>query len=104
MHTRATCHPDNPGWANLSPELHTELVTAVRASESITGVLRGYGIGRQSFYRWLRIGHGTMTHWNDGCIVSQADHVRCYRLAIAIAEARVARETVALDRLRAIAQ
>jgi hypothetical protein len=44
MHTRATCHPDNPGWANLSPELHTELVTAVRASESITGVLRGYGI------------------------------------------------------------
>jgi hypothetical protein len=42
-----------------------------------------------------------MTHWNDGCIVSQADHVRCRRLAIAIAEARVARETVALVNLLA---
>jgi len=78
------------GWTYLSEEFIEDLERAVSGGQTVTSVLRTYGINRGTYYSWLAIGEGRMTTWRDGTPVSEDMRTNCRRLTRRILRAREA--------------
>jgi hypothetical protein len=78
------------GWTYLSEEFIEDLERAVSGGQTITSVLRTYGINRGTYYSWLAIGEGRMTTWRDGTPVSEDMRTNCRRLTRRVLRAREA--------------
>jgi hypothetical protein len=76
------------GWTYLSEEFIEDLERAIGAGETISSVLRVYGINRGTYYAWLSIGEGRMKGWRDGTPVSEDMRTNCRRLFKRILSAR----------------
>jgi hypothetical protein len=79
------------GWTYLSEEFIEDLERAIGGGETITSVLRAYGINRGTYYSWLAIGEGRMTSWRDGTPISEDMRTNCRRLARRVLRTREAR-------------
>jgi len=78
------------GWTYLSEEFIEDLERAVSGGQTVTSVLRTYGINRGTYYAWLAIGEGRMTTWRDGTPVSEDMRTNCRRLTRRVLRAREA--------------
>ncbi len=78
------------GWTYLSEEFIEDLERAVGAGQTVSSVLQSYGINRGTYYSWLAIGEGRMTHWRDGTPISEDMRTNCKRLAKRVLRAREA--------------
>jgi hypothetical protein len=78
------------GWTYLSEEFIEDLERAISGAQTISSVLRTYGINRGTYYSWLAIGEGRMTHWRDGTPVSADMRTNCKRLTRRVLRAREA--------------
>jgi transposase-like protein len=78
------------GWTYLSEEFIEDLERAVSGGQTVSSVLRTYGINRGTYYSWLAIGEGRMTHWRDGTPVSDDMRTNCRRLTRRVLRAREA--------------
>lgn len=78
------------GWTYLSEEFIQDLARAITGGETVTSVLRTYGINRGTYYSWLAIGEGRMTRWRDGTPVSDDMRTNCRRLTRRVLKAREA--------------
>jgi transposase-like protein len=76
------------GWTYLSEEFIEDLERAIVAGRTISSVLREYGINRGTYYSWLAIGEGRMTHWRDGTPISTEMRTNCRRLCMRVLRAR----------------
>jgi hypothetical protein len=76
------------GWTYLSEEFIEDLERAIVAGRTISSVLREYGINRGTYYSWLAIGEGRMTHWRDGTPISMDMRTNCRRLFMRLLRAR----------------
>jgi hypothetical protein len=68
------------GWTYLSEEFIQDLERAIVAGDTVTSVLQEYGINRGTYYSWLAIGEGRMSHWRDGTPISSEMRTNCRRL------------------------
>jgi hypothetical protein len=78
------------GCTYLSEEFIEDLERAISGGQTVTSVLRAYGINRGTYYSWLAIGEGRMTQWRDGTPVSEDMRTNCRRLARRVLRAREA--------------
>jgi hypothetical protein len=78
------------GWTYLSEEFIEDLERAISGGQTVTSVLRTYGINRGTYYSWLAIGEGRMTNWRDGTPVSNDMRTNCRRLTQRVLRAREA--------------
>ena len=78
------------GWTYLSEEFIEDLERAVSSGQTVSSVLRTYGINRGTYYSWLAIGDGRMTTWRDGTPVSADMRTNCRRLTRRVLRAREA--------------
>jgi transposase-like protein len=78
------------GWTYLSEEFIEDLERALEAGQTVSSVLQSYGINRGTYYSWLAIGEGRMTHWRDGTPISEDMRTNCRRLAKRVLRAREA--------------
>ena len=78
------------GWTYLSEEFIQDLERAIVADDTIASVLRDYGINRGTYYSWLAIGEGRMSHWRDGTPISSEMRTNCRRLYKRVLKAREA--------------
>jgi transposase-like protein len=76
------------GWTYLSEEFIEDLERAISGGQTVSSVLRTYGINRGTYYSWLAIGEGRMTHWRDGTPVSADMRTNCKRLTKRVLRAR----------------
>ena len=76
------------GWTYLSEEFIQDLEKAIVAGNTVTAVLREYGINRGTYYSWLAIGEGRMSHWRDGTPISMDMRTNCRRLYKRVLRAR----------------
>ena len=76
------------GWTYLSEEFIEDLERAIVAGRTVSSVLKEYGINRGTYYSWLAIGEGRMTHWRDGTPVSLDMRTNCRRLYARVLRAR----------------
>jgi hypothetical protein len=76
------------GWTYLSEEFIQDLERAIVADDTIASVLRDYGINRGTYYSWLAIGEGRMSHWRDGTPISSEMRTNCRRLYKRVLKAR----------------
>jgi hypothetical protein len=68
------------GWTYLSEEFIQDLERAIVGGDTVTSVLQEYGINRGTYYSWLAIGEGRMSHWRDGTPISSEMRTNCRRL------------------------
>ena len=78
------------GWTYLSEEFIEDLEQAITGGQTVSSVLLAYGINRGTYYSWLAIGEGRMTHWRDGTPVSEDMRTNCKRLARRVLRVREA--------------
>src|SRR5437868_5475502 len=78
------------GWTYLSEEFIADLEKAITGGQSVTSLLREYGLNRGTYYSWLAIGEGRMNHWRDGTPISEDMHTNCRRLYRRVLKAREA--------------
>jgi hypothetical protein len=78
------------GWTYLSEDFIEDLEQAIAEGGTISSVLREYGINHGTYYSWLAIGEGRMTHWRDGTPISAAMQTNCRRLCKRVLRAREA--------------
>jgi hypothetical protein len=78
------------GWTYLSEEFIEDLEHALGGGASIISVLKEYGINRGTYYSWLAIGEGRMSHWRDGAPISPEMQTNCRRLFKRVLRAREA--------------
>jgi hypothetical protein len=78
------------GWTYLSEEFIEDLERAISGGQTVTSVLKTYGINRGTYYSWLAIGEGRMTVWRDGTPVSEDMRTNCRRLTRRVLRAREA--------------
>jgi hypothetical protein len=78
------------GWTYLSEEFIEDLERAISGGQTISSVLKTYGINRGTYYSWLAIGEGRMTSWRDGTPVSEDMRTNCKRLTRRVLRAREA--------------
>ena len=76
------------GWTYLSEEFIEDLEKAITAGQSVTSLLREYGLNRGTYYSWLAIGEGRMSHWRDGTPISEDMRTNCRRLYRRVLKAR----------------
>jgi hypothetical protein len=76
------------GWTYLSEEFIADLERAISTGQTISSILQTYGINRGTYYSWLAIGEGRMTHWRDGTPVSEDMRTNCRRLTRRVLRAR----------------
>jgi hypothetical protein len=76
------------GWTYLSEEFIEDLEEAIADGGTISAVLRDYGINRGTYYSWLAIGEGRMTHWRDGTPISEDMRTNTRRLFKRVLRAR----------------
>jgi len=79
------------GWTYLSEEFIQDLERAITEEVTIGSVLKEYGLNRSTYYSWLAIGEGRMTHWRDGTPISSDMRTNCRRLYKRVLRAREAR-------------
>lgn len=79
------------GWTYLSEQFIEDLERAIAEGQTITSVLRDWGINRGTYYSWMAIGERRMTVWRDGTPVSADMRTNCVRLAKRILRARETR-------------
>jgi len=78
------------GWTYLSEEFIEDLERAIAGGQTVSSVLLMYRINRGTYYSWLAIGEGRMTHWRDGTPVSEDMRTNCKRLARRVLRVREA--------------
>jgi transposase-like protein len=78
------------GWTYLSEEFIEDLERALSEGQTVSSVLQTYGINRGTYYSWLAIGEGRMTHWRDGTPISADMRTNCKRLTRRVLRAREA--------------
>ena len=78
------------GWTYLSEEFIEDLENAIAGSQSVTSLLREYGLNRGTYYSWLAIGEGRMNQWRDGTPISEDMRTNCRRLYKRVLKAREA--------------
>ena len=88
------------GWTYLSEEFIQDLERAIVASETVSSVLLEYGINRGTYYSWLAIGEGRMSHWRDGTPISSEMRTNCRRLYKRVHKAREAQNLARSKRRR----
>ena len=76
------------GWTYLSEEFIEDLERALSNGQTVSSVLRTYGINRGTYYSWLAIGDGRMSAWRDGTPVSEDMRTNCRRLTRRVLRAR----------------
>jgi transposase-like protein len=81
---------NDSGWTYLSEEFIEDLERAITSGQSVTSLLREYGINRGTYYSWLAIGEGRMSHWRDGTPISADMRTNCRRLSKRVLKAREA--------------
>jgi hypothetical protein len=93
---------DPADWFDLDDALERDICAAVRTGAAVVDVLRARQVSRGTYYHWLHIGRGKVTHWWDGCPIDDQVRDRCWRLAVRVAEARVEHDRTYLEHLRAL--
>jgi hypothetical protein len=88
------------GWTYLSENFIQDLERAIEQGSTITSVLQEYGINRGTYYSWLAIGEGRMTHWRDGTPISADMRTNCRRLYKRVLRAREASLRIKRQALR----
>jgi transposase-like protein len=78
------------GWTYLSEEFIQDLERSIEQGSTVSSVLQEYGINRGTYYSWLAIGEGRMTHWRDGTPISADMRTNCRRLYKRVLRAREA--------------
>ena len=78
------------GWTYLSEGFIQDLERAITEGGTISSVLQEYGLNRSTYYSWLAIGEGRMTHWRDGTPISADMRTNCKRLYKRVLRAREA--------------
>ena len=78
------------GWTYLSEGFIQDLERAITEGLTVTSVLQEYGLNRSTYYSWLAIGEGRMTHWRDGTPISADMRTNCRRLYARVLRAREA--------------
>ena len=78
------------GWTYLSEEFIQDLERALVGGSTVSSVLTEYGINRGTYYSWLAIGEGRMSHWRDGTPISPEMRTNCRRLYKRVLKAREA--------------
>jgi len=81
-------------------ELADDLAAAISTGQPITRVLTRHGITRNMLRSWVRIGRRQMTSWSDGCAIDNDVFLPCWQLALALAEAHLARSQWSVDLVR----
>ena len=81
---------NDSGWTYLSEEFIEDLERAITSGQSVTSLLREYGINRGTYYSWLAIGEGRMSKWRDGTPISADMRTNCRRLSKRVLKAREA--------------
>ncbi len=81
---------NDSGWTYLSEDFIEDLERAISSDHSVTSLLREYGINRGTYYSWLAIGEGRMSHWRDGTPISADMRTNCRRLSKRVLKAREA--------------
>lgn len=79
-----------------------DVATAIRDGQSVAEVRRWHRVHHSSWIRWMMIGDGRLTHWNDGCLVDVATGLACWKLAVAVAQARLERAEVKVRELEKV--
>src|SRR5213082_59064 len=88
MQQRSDTGMQESGWTYLSEEFIEDLERAIRGNATVASVLREYGINRGTYYSWLAIGEGRMSHWRDGTPISEDMRTNCRRLYKRVLRAR----------------
>jgi hypothetical protein len=78
------------GWTYLSEEFIQDLERAIVGGNTVSSVLQDYGLNRGTYYSWLAIGEGRMSHWRDGTPISSEMRTNCRRLYKRVLRAREA--------------
>jgi hypothetical protein len=78
------------GWTYLSENFIQDLERVIAEGGTVSSVLQEYGINRGTYYSWLAIGEGRMTHWRDGTPISADMRTNCRRLYKRVLRAREA--------------
>ena len=78
------------GWTYLSEQFIEDLERAIVDGHTVSSVLQEYGINRGTYYSWLAIGEGRMSHWRDGTPISTDMRTNCRRLYRRVLRAREA--------------
>lgn len=78
------------GWTYLSENFIQDLERAIQGGVTVSSVLVDYGLNRSTYYSWLAIGEGRMTHWRDGTPISADMRTNCLRLYKRVLRAREA--------------
>jgi hypothetical protein len=78
------------GWTYLSENFIQDLERAIQGGVTVSSVLVEYGLNRSTYYSWLAIGEGRMTHWRDGTPISSDMRTNCLRLYKRVLRAREA--------------
>jgi len=78
------------GWTYLSEDFIQDLERAIELGSTVSSVLTEYGINRGTYYSWMAIGEGRMTHWRDGTPISADMRTNCRRLYKRVLRAREA--------------
>jgi len=78
------------GWTYLSEDFIQDLERALELGSTVSSVLTEYGINRGTYYSWMAIGEGRMTHWRDGTPISADMRTNCRRLYKRVLRAREA--------------
>ena len=78
------------GWTYLSEAFIQDLERAVTDGQTVSSVLKEYGLNRGTYYSWLAIGEGRMSHWRDGTPISEDMRTNCRRLYRRVLRAREA--------------
>jgi hypothetical protein len=78
------------GWTYLSENFIQDLERAIHGGVTVSSVLLEYGLNRSTYYSWLAIGEGRMTHWRDGTPISADMRTNCLRLYKRVLRAREA--------------
>jgi hypothetical protein len=81
---------NDSGWTYLSEEFIEDLEKAITGGQSVTSLLREYGLNRGTYYSWLAIGEGRMSRWRDGTPISEDMRTNCRRLYRRVLKAREA--------------
>ena len=76
------------GWTYLSENFIQDLERAIHGGVTVSSVLVEYGLNRSTYYSWLAIGEGRMTHWRDGTPISGDMRTNCLRLYKRVLRAR----------------
>ena len=78
------------GWTYLTEEFIQDLERVIGHGQSISALLKEYGINRGTYYSWLAIGEGRMARWRDGTPISADMRTNCLRLSKRVLRAREA--------------